>query len=205
MALIPEDPTQQKALIVIVAALAIGYLFHWQWYSPKTEEADQMEQQLQVLEDHNRRAQILAARGGEELRARMEQYERHVSRLEQLIPEIEEVPTLLRQVTDLARQNDVEITATNPEAREPGEHYSRQTYTMQVVGSYHDVAEFMTAIASLPRIITPINLTLEEGSGFSEIYGIQWPIMVDFQIQTYVLPDQGVGAPAPGGQPASGG
>lgn len=205
MALIPEDPRQRNAFIAIILLLAGLYVFHAYWYTPRAEAADQMEERLEDLEERNRQAQVLAARGGQELRERMQLYERHVSRLEQLIPQREELPTLINQITDRARRIGVEVTSLNPAAREPGAYYTRQSYSMAVVGEYHDVAEFITAIASLPRIITPINLDIQEARNLGDLYGIEAPIMVTFQMQTYVLPQGQERTQASRAQPPSGG
>jgi type IV pilus assembly protein PilO len=83
-----------------------------------------------------------------------------------------------------------------PEEDAATSFYRRVTYEMGVIGTYHDVAEFLSEVGSLPRIITPIDLTLrrrdQEGGG-SELEA-------GFRIETYVLPQPGdtLGAPAGG-------
>lgn len=205
MALIPEDPKQRNAFLVILALLAGMYVFHAYWYTPRAEAADAMQTRLDDLQERNRQAQILAARGGQDLRERMRLYERHVARLEQLIPQSEEVPTLINQITDQARRIGVEVTSLNPDAVEPGAYYTRQTYSMGVVGAYHDVAEFLTSIASLQRIVTPLNLDIQDAENLSDIYDMEAPVLVNFQIQTYVLPQGQERAQASQAQPPSGG
>lgn len=205
MALIPEDPKQRNAFLAIFVLLAGMYAFHAYWYTPRAEAADAMQTRLEDLQERNRQAQILAARGGQELRERMRLYERHVARLEQLIPQSEEVPTLINQITDQARRIGVEVTSLDPAGIEPGEYYTRQTYSMGVSGNYHDVAEFLTSIASLRRIVTPINVDIQQAERLSEIHGVQAPVLVTFQIQTYVLPQGQERAQASQAPPPSGG
>ncbi|NIP60475.1 MAG: type 4a pilus biogenesis protein PilO, partial [Gemmatimonadetes bacterium] len=158
MALVPDDPKQRNAFLVGLVALAVMYFFWDMWYTPRGEELEQ-------LEDQNRRAQILATRGGEQMQERLALYQRHVTQLEQLIPQSEEVPQLLNDMTVEARRVNVDIALMRPEPPEPGEFYTRQSYQLEAVGEYHDVARFLTAVASLSRIITPVDMDVTRLQG----------------------------------------
>src|SRR5687768_2343291 len=99
MALIPEDPKQRKALMAIVLTVAAVYGAYTYMYAPDSAELDAMAVHVSDLQTKNRQAQIQAARGGQDLEARNALYERHLVELEQLIPQTEEVPQLLRTLT----------------------------------------------------------------------------------------------------------
>jgi len=204
MALIPDDPTQRNALLVGVVAVAGFYLFWDYWYNPRSEELAEVEARIEQLEDQNRRAQILATRGGEELRERLELYERHVGRLEELIPQREEVPRLLNDITRVARDANVEVALMRPEPSEPGTFYSQQSYQLEAVGAYHGVGRFLTQVASLSRIITPIDLEITPFTGQEDAVDVEHPVLARFRIQTYVVPEEGAGAP-PEEEPGDGG
>ncbi len=188
MALIPQEKPQQIALIVIILALAGIYAFHTYWYTPRVENIEALQSRLTQLEDQNRRAQVTAARGGAELEERVALYERHVRKLEELIPAGEEVPALLNAIAMEAIRTRVNLAGWRPESTLAGEFYSRESYEMVVVGEYHDVARFLTGIASLPRIITPLDLELEAFTGTPPREGMVAPVQADFRIQTFILP-----------------
>ncbi len=194
MALIPKERPKQIALIVIIASLAALWMFYDYWYSPRVVEVEELQAHLTQLEDQNRQAQILAARGGEELEARLIIYERHVERLEELIPQSEEVPALLNSMAMEAQRAGVDLASMRPEPSMPGEFYTRQSYEVSVVGEFHDVGRFLTAVASLPRIVTPIGLDLAPYTGPAPQAELVAPVTARFWIETYVLP----GGPAPG-------
>ena len=121
MALIPEDPKQRNSLVIGILALA-GFYFFWSyWYTPSKTEVDEMATRLEQLDSGNRRAQIIATRGGTELQDRLALYERHIDKLEALIPQSEEVSALLNDVTAVARQTGVELAVLRPETDEIGE------------------------------------------------------------------------------------
>jgi type IV pilus assembly protein PilO len=192
VALIPQDPKQQKALGAIVAAIVLGYVFYSFWWSPKSEELTAMADHLETLETKNRSAQITAARGGGQIEERLAAYERHVMVLEKLIPASEEVPGLLRSITSEARRLIGSDPAQfRPEPDEPGQFYTKKAYQMQAIGEFHDIGRFLAAIASLERIITPVDLTLTVFQNTQGVTEIQSPVVADFRIETYVLPRAG--------------
>lgn len=195
MALIPQDPKQQRWLVGAIAALALAYVFNSFWYTPQREEVTVMQERLERLETQNRQAQITAARGGRDLEERMALYERHVMQLEALIPEGEEVPALLRDIAAEARRVNVDLESFNPEPDQPGTYYTMQSYQLRAIGEYHDVARFLTSIASLPRIITPVDLDLTPFADPQGVTEFESAVVGAFRIQTYVLPAGGSGPP----------
>ncbi len=203
MALIPEDPKQRNSLVIGILALA-GFYFFWSyWYTPSKTEVDEMATRLEQLDSGNRRAQIIATRGGTELQDRLALYERHIDKLEALIPQSEEVSALLNDVTAVARQTGVELAVLRPETDEVGEHYTKKSYALELIGEYHDLGRYLASIASLPRIITPVNLELTRFQGNQSVLDMEAPLTATLQIQTYVLPS-GPPAEAGTGQQAGG-
>lgn len=188
MALIPQERPKQIALVVGVAALGLLYAVHAYWYTPQVLEIETLESRLTQLQDQNRAAEVTAARGGAQLEERLAVYERHVARLEELIPRGEEVPALLNSMAMEARQAGVELGSMRPEPAQPGEFYTRQGYEWAVIGEFHDVGRFLTAVASLPRIVTPLDIQIERFTGTLPREDLQAPILARFRVETYVLP-----------------
>lgn len=196
MALLPQEKHKQIALLVGFLALAGLYGYFEYLYTPEATQVEELEARLEQLEDNNRRAQLIAARGGDELEERVAVYERHVRRLEELIPRSEEVPALLNSITTEAYQSRVELGAYTPEPRSPGQFYDRHTYEASAVGEYHDIAHFLTRVASLPRIITPLDLELTPFGGDPPRHDSESPVEANFRIRTYALPDPSASAEA---------
>ncbi|MEX2470608.1 MAG: type 4a pilus biogenesis protein PilO [Gemmatimonadota bacterium] len=193
----PTDPKQRNWMVAGIVALLLIVPFRMYYLAPRAEENQEMQDRLEALETQNRRASVLAAQGGGDLEERMALYERHVARLEQLIPAAEEVAILADDIANQARQRSVELQRMVPEPRQPGTYYDQSTYSMAVVGDYHGVARFLTDIASLSRIVTPIELDLQLFQQPNLFPDMEAPVQAQFRIQTYVLPDPNA-APAPG-------
>lgn len=210
MALIPDDPKQRNALLLGVLAVAVFYGFWAYWYSPRKAEVDEMTARLEQLESENNRARIIATRGGTDLQERLALYERHVDRLEKLIPQSEEVPALLNEITAEARRmglNRGDLASLRPDQNEAGAFYTKQSYEVEVIGDYHDIGRFLTSVASLPRIITPVDLDLSTFVGDASVLdpSIETPLSAHFWIETYILPTPTQTSPAEGPEGREGG
>lgn len=195
----PSNPKQRNALLIGIGLLALLYPFHSFWYKGKQEELATMQARLESLEDQNRRASVLAARGGGDLEERLALYERQVAKLEELIPAAEEVAGLLDDVTMRARQTGVDLNRMIPEPAETGAFYTKTSYELIVIGEYHDVGRFIGEVASLSRIVTPVEMDIrlfQQAAFFPEYAS---PISASFRIETYVLPATATAAPAPSG------
>lgn len=196
----PSDPTQRNWMLGGIVAFALIYPFASFFMTPRNEANDVVRDRLESLQIQNRQAGVILARGGEDLENRMATYERHVARLEELIPAQEEVPALVDDIQARARVSGVEVVGLDPEPTEPAGPYNRTGYQMTVVGDYHDVGRFLTEIASLPRIVTPVQVDMESYVGVSQRADMISPVLATFRIETYVLPD-GAAAIAPAEMP----
>ena len=189
MALIPDDPKQKQALAVIAVSLVVLYFANSLWYSGAMEAVEAEEARVENMQAQNRTAQALAIRAGQDTEERMALYERHIAQLEQLIPEEAEVAALVDQISLAGREVGVTVATLRTNPPEAGEFYTVQTFDMSVFGEFHDVGRFLTDIASLPRILTPMDVSVEEfvdprGSTFDS------PVVVNFRFQTYVVADR---------------
>lgn len=200
MALIPEDPKRRNAVIVGVLALVAFYFFNAYWWSGKKEDIQALNTRYEALEGQNRRAEILATRGAEDLEERLALYERHIQELEKLIPRRQEVASLIADVTREAIRTDVEVAEFRPEGDELGAFYTKSSYEFQVIGDYHNIGDYLASIASLPRIVTPVELELTQWTGSDVVArDMDAPVLARFRIETYVLPEPGEVRPTPGG------
>ncbi len=194
MALIPDDPKQKQALAAIAVSMVVLYFANSLWYTGARETVEADEARVENMQAQNRTAQALAIRAGQDTEDRMALYERHIAQLEQLIPESAEVAALLDQISTVERDVGVTVDMMRPEAEEPGDFYTKQTFEMRVFGEFHDVGRFLTRIASLSRILTPIDVSVEEFND-PRASSFDSPVVVNFRFQTYVIPDREAATP----------
>lgn len=197
----PSDPTQRNWMLGGLVALVLLVPFHMYLLAPKQVENDEVRDHLETLDIQNRQAQLVLARGRDGLEARMQLYERHVQRLEELIPASEEVAVLLDDIQTRARAAGIDVQGLDPEPIETVGPYNTRGFQMTVVGEYHDVGRFLTEVASLPRIVTPGQVDVQLFSQPASRPNMDAPVQASFRIETYVLPDAATLPPAelPGG------
>lgn len=193
MALLPSDPKQQRlvlaAVVPIIAAVAYWYFFH----GDRVQANDAQQAVLEQLETKNAAAKALAARGGPELKKKLALYEQHIGRLEELIPRNEEVPELLHDITLRAVESGVELNLLRPETDTPMGAYTRKVYSMSLFGPYDGVGRFLSAIGSLPRIVTPVHMKIIPRNEKDRSGAVR--LQSEFQIMTYIAPEPGKTAP----------
>jgi type IV pilus assembly protein PilO len=185
--------TQRDKLMVFVALLAaIMVVLFWQFvYSPKTAELAQVESHIESLEGSNQRAKAELAKGSvNDLRAQALRYQQNLQLMRQLVPTSNEVPALLEQVSTAARRVDLDINTVTPEPVIQGEQFDTYRYKLTVIGGYHALAEFLTNVGSLTRIVAPVNMELNPSTGpdlaASRARHGQSVLTSKFEIQTYV-------------------
>jgi type IV pilus assembly protein PilO len=104
------------------------------------------------------------ARGSvEDLRRRLETYRGSLSLLRRLVPERNEVPNLLDDISSRSRIRGVTLATVVPLPVEAGPvPFDTYKYNMSVIGRYDQIGQFLADVASLQRIIVPYDLSLDQ-------------------------------------------
>jgi type IV pilus assembly protein PilO len=195
MATPPLDPQLRRNLCwagVMVALL--GYLFYDYVYAPRPGRWTRSAPAWKSCRRATPRPRLTRG-GGTDVEGTLASYRRQLEAVEGLIPSGEELPDLLDAISAEAQRTNVEIALIQPSGATEEAYYTRRAYDMAVVGRYHDVGDFLTRVASLPRIVTPLNLTLAPtaaagGPGAAANPGAADAVRVEarFSIETYVIP-----------------
>jgi type IV pilus assembly protein PilO len=185
MSLLPQDSAKQKQLALLIVPLAAAVLYWNFMYTPRTAELDQLEARVETLTTKNNALRAVVARYGTDLPKRVAIFQEHVQQLEDLIPRREDVPVLIHQITQRALDTGVELTVIRPGSEVAGDFYSQQTFELQVRGQYHSIADYLTAIGSLTRIVRPYDVKLDVEDRVAD----EPPTLrATFRIETYVMP-----------------
>jgi Tfp pilus assembly protein PilO len=179
---------RQMILLGILLFGGLGYLGFTYAYQPKAEEIAGLEARLEGLQDQNRTARILTEGDGEgDAERKLASYRSQLAQVEGLIPSSEELPDLLDAISTEAQRTGVDLALIQPTGAVAEEFYTRRTYDLAVLGSYHQIGEFLTRIGSLRRIVTPTNLNVMVRNETSRTGDPQ--LEARLAIETYVLPN----------------
>jgi type IV pilus assembly protein PilO len=194
MALPPLDPRMRKNLMYggLLLAVVAGF-FYLKVYTPRKVANQALETRLAQIQQSNSAARGLT-RGASSPEEALELYRRQLAVVEGLIPSTEELPDLLDLISAQAQQSGVEISLIQPVSATQERYYTRRVYDMAVQGRYQDIGEFLTRVASLPRVVTPTDLRLAPmaaaAAGAAPAAAGDAPPKLEarFSIETYVIP-----------------
>lgn len=180
--------TQREQLLFAIGFLAlIGAGAYWYFrYSPVSGELVTKREYVEAIEARNSRARADLARGTvAQLTAQANEYQANLDLMRQLVPESNQLPVLVDQISTAARRVGLDVGTLAPLGPEIGTDFDAHRYELTVTGSYHTVAEFLTNVASLSRIVVPVKVRL--GAAPPENTDPERSVVTMFELHTYVL------------------
>jgi type IV pilus assembly protein PilO len=125
-----------------------------------------------------------------DVRKRLENYRASLVLLRRLVPERNEVPNLLDDISTRSKIRGVTLSQVVPQPVEPGPApFNTYKYNMSVIGKYDQIGQFLADVASLQRIIVPYDVTVTAAnSSAAKVLGDSTEALLEarFQIRTYV-------------------
>ncbi|MGH7612794.1 MAG: type 4a pilus biogenesis protein PilO [Gemmatimonadales bacterium] len=208
---LPTDQRSQIMLLIIVASLAGGYFAWDKVQSPRRAEVVSTARLIDSLNTIITKAKADLASGSvESMRRAVERYRAALGLMRRLVPEQNEVPTLLDNISNRAKFRGVQLGSFQPLSPEPGPPlvlthrdpvdsakatqppqpaFDIYRYRFQVYGHYDQVGEFLADVASLSRIMVPQDLVLRPASQQTQkLVGDTLGALLEasFDLRTYV-------------------
>jgi type IV pilus assembly protein PilO len=205
VALLPTDQRSQVMMLLTLMALGGGYAFWHFYYQPASVEISTTKATIDSLQTIIARAKQDLAQGTmEDLRLKVEKYRGMLGLMRRLVPEQNEVPAMIDDISTRAKVRGVTIGKIEPLPVEPGPPFDTYRYRLEIMGHYDQLGEYLSDIASLPRIVVPQDVILKAASqGAQKLLGdtIGALLEADFSVRTFVkstAPPPAAKAPAPG-------
>jgi type IV pilus assembly protein PilO len=80
----------------------------------------------------------------------------------ELLPNTREIPSLLTNISNLARDCGLEIMLFQPKPEVLENFYAQIPVEMKIVGKYHDLGIFFDRVSKLPRIVNILDITIDK-------------------------------------------
>lgn len=169
--------------LLLVAVLALGYNFHLKDLQAELERKQGEEVTLKA--QFSKKA--FEAANLEAYKEQMQEMELSFGALLKQLPSDTEVPGLLEDITRTGLGSGLEFEEIKllPEATQ--QFYIELPIQIKVVGAYHDLATFVSGVASLPRIVTLHDFELVPAKGVEGSSALQMSILA----KTYRYNDKG--------------
>jgi type IV pilus assembly protein PilO len=148
--------------IAILAGTIILFvaLFVWFIYLPKSEQIDKARQDIRNLETKLNQAKM-KAKALEKFEEEFAEVEVQFAEALSLLPNTKEIPSLLKALTQLGTDSQLEFLLFNPQRERPKDFYMEIPVAIQVSGSYHNVAIFFDKVGRMDRIVNILNVDMK--------------------------------------------
>jgi len=148
------------AIVAVIATAAGTYLFVYEEKVPLLERAEAEETELRsAFEVRQRKAANFDA-----YKAQLVEIERSFGTMLQQLPGKTEIPNLLVDISQTGLGAGLNEKLFQPLDEIPRVFYAEKPIRIKLEGSYHELGNFVSDIAALPRIVTLHDIEIEPSS-----------------------------------------
>jgi type IV pilus assembly protein PilO len=160
----------RAAVIALVFVVVVGVGV---WFTivkdkaPQLERVRQEEQNLRVAFENKQRK----AANYDEYRKQLDQMEQSFGTMLRQLPAETEIPSLIVDISQTGLAAGLQEKLFQPQPEVPKDFYAEKPILIHLSGSYHDIANFVSGIAALPRIVTlhDINVSRDNAEVFDRL------------------------------------
>jgi type IV pilus assembly protein PilO len=157
----------------VIAAVFVAVSTMGIWFTivkdkrPVLERAQQTEEELKLTFENKQRK----AANYDAYKAQLSQIEQSFGTMLRQLPGKTEIPSLIVDISQTGLAAGLQEKLFRPQAEIPRDFYAEKPIRIQLSGSYHEIANFVSGIAALPRIVTlhNINITSENDDGYDSL------------------------------------
>lgn len=160
----------RAAVIVIVFVVVLGLGIYWfiiEDRAPQLDRVQQEEEQLRITFESKQRK----AANYDAYKAQLSQIEQSFGTMLRQLPGETEIPSLIVDISQTGLAAGLQEKLFVPMAEVPRDFYAEKPIKIRLTGGYHEIGNFVSGIAALPRIVTlhDINITPEDSSVFDSL------------------------------------
>jgi type IV pilus assembly protein PilO len=192
-------------LFLIVLAAIVGYIAYAgleiagiPGLVTQKERVVAIRDTIAKLETETDKAKKELAKGTvEDLRKKLETYRSSLALLRRLVPDRNEVPNLLDDISTRSKIRGVTLSQVVPQPVENGPApFDTYRYTLSVIGRYDQIGEWLADVASLQRIIVPQDVSLSVANqAAAKALGDTSGALLEAKLQIRTFVKSGAGAP----------
>ncbi len=174
----------RAGVIGIVFAVVVGLGIYWtiiENKAPQLKRAQGDEETLRVTFENKQRK----AANYDAYKAQLAQMEQSFGTMLRQLPGETEIPSLIVDISQTGLAAGLQEKLFQPQAEIPRDFYAEKPIKIRLSGGYHEIANFVSGIASLPRIVTlhNINITPDDKERYDRL-------SIEVTAQTYRYLDE---------------
>ncbi len=154
-----ELPSSKKILILVGILCLIAGLYFYLFFIPVQNDLKVLRTELdKLLKELNEGKMI--TRDLERFKGQVEKLNMELKDALTQLPNEKEIPEILKSISRLGKESNLEFTLFKPKPEEPQQFYARVPIDLVVIGSYHNTGLFFDKIGKLPRIINVVDFNM---------------------------------------------
>ena len=149
----------RAGVIGIVFAAVVGLGIYWtiiESKAPQLTRAQADEETLRITFKNKQRK----AANYDAYKAQLEQMQQSFGTMLRQLPGKTEIPSLIVDISQTGLAAGLQEKLFQPQAEIPKDFYAEKPIKIRLSGGYHEIANFVSGIAALPRIVTLHNINI---------------------------------------------
>ena len=163
-------PTPKKVLILVVVLCGIVGLYLYFFFMPQRDELNGAQRQLSKLEGELSNSKAIA-RDLQKFKAQVERLNEELKNALTQLPNEKEIPEILKTISNLGKQSNLEFTLFRPKPEEAQQFYAKVPIELVALGNYHNIGIFFDKVSKLPRIINVVDFNMTKAKDTKDMKG----------------------------------
>lgn len=148
-----------RIAIFLGTLVLLAGLFVYFFYLPKSEEIAKTREEIAKLQQKLNQA-IVRAKALKKFEAEYAEVDAQFQEALKLLPNTKEIPTLLKSITQLGTDSNLEFLLFSPQRERAQDFFMEIPVSIEVSGTYHNVAIFFDKVGQMERIVNILNVSM---------------------------------------------
>ena len=160
----------RAAVIAIVFVVVLGMGIYWLIIEDKYPALQRVQEEEETLKVSFENKQKKAA-NYDAYKAQLAQMEQSFGTMLRQLPGETEIPSLIVDISQTGLAAGLQEKLFQPLPEVPKDFYAEKPITISLSGGYHEIANFVSGVAALPRIVTlhDINITPDGQDNYDQL------------------------------------
>jgi type IV pilus assembly protein PilO len=160
-------PPKQKIFLTVLVCLLVGVGYYYISYKANSQKIIVLEKKLAELESKIKEQEVIA-KNLPSFQAEVRRLEEQLGLLLDQLPNSAEIPSLLKNVSDLGKEAGLDFLQFAPRGEVSKGFYAEIPVSIKVDGEYHGFALFADKVSHLPRIVNLSDIVFSNPRNFGD-------------------------------------
>ncbi|MGB9761072.1 MAG: type 4a pilus biogenesis protein PilO [Caldimicrobium thiodismutans] len=148
---------REKVLLVLVTIILPFFLFYKFYYIPLKEKINNLKEDIKKIELEIAKLENFVKRE-KAIEEIVRNRKKFLEEIKIILPTEKEIPQLIKNVSEIAKKNKLEILRFMPRQEERQNYYNVIPFDMELKGYFYDILKFLNEVEKLSRLVTLKNI-----------------------------------------------